>query len=236
MTLTMRKPFLMMSVLLPLAAIVFAQGPRGTVPRTSAENYAAHAGQDGNSIGATLLSSSQIKKQFSTDLNHCCLAVEVAIYPRKDGMLEVSLNDFALREVGKDIAQKPSSADVVAGRLQPRTHPDQPGDRDVIISPRAGIGYESGSIDPVTGQRRGGGIVTSTGVNVSVGGPPPPPQPASTEADRRTMTLELREKGLPEGNTTSPVAGYLYFTLSKKKKARYQLEYMLNGNKVVLPL
>jgi hypothetical protein len=77
--------------------------------------------------------------------------------------------------------------------------------------------------------------VTSAGVGVGVGGQRPP-QPGSTEADRRTMELELSEKGLPEGNTASPVSGYLYFTVPKKKNVKYQLEYMLNGNKVVLPL
>jgi hypothetical protein len=50
------------------------------------------------------------------------------------------------------------------------------------------------------------------------------------------MELELREKGLPEGNTASPVAGYVYFTIPSKKNNKYQFEYLLNGNKVVLPL
>ncbi len=50
------------------------------------------------------------------------------------------------------------------------------------------------------------------------------------------MELELGEKGLPQGNTAAPVAGYLYFSLPKKKNVKYQLEYNLNGNKVVLPL
>ncbi len=51
------------------------------------------------------------------------------------------------------------------------------------------------------------------------------------------MEAELDEKGLPEGAVATPVAGYLYFSLSKKaKNARYELEYMLNGRKVVLRL
>lgn len=219
---------------LMLAATLSAQGPRGTVPRSSAYKYAAQAERDGNSIGATLLKPRQVEKAFSSDVNRCCLAVEVAIFPRKDGMLGVSLNDFALREVGKDIASKPSSPEVVAGKLQRRAQPDQPGDRNVVISPTVGVGYETGGVDPITGQPRRGGIVTSTGVAVGVGGHLPPP--GSTSADRRTMELELREKGLPEGNTASPVSGYIYFSVPDKKHAKYQLEYMLNGAKVVLPL
>jgi hypothetical protein len=223
-------------VLLMLAAAAYSgEGPRGTVPRDSADKYPAHLEQEGTPIGARLVKPSQAKKEFSTDINACCVAVEVAIYPRKDGMIEVSLNDFDLRETGKDIARKPSSAEVVAARLQPLPKSDQPEDRNVTIYPTAGVGYERGGIDPITGQPRPGGVVTSAGVGVGIGGQRPP-EPEAARADRRTMALELREKGLPEGNAVSPVAGYLYFSVPQKKKAKYQLEYMLNGNKVVLPL
>jgi hypothetical protein len=52
------------------------------------------------------------------------------------------------------------------------------------------------------------------------------------------MELELSEKSLPEGTASAPVSGYLYFALpsGKDKKAAHQLEYMLNGSKVVLTL
>lgn len=222
--------------LLLLSMTAFSgEGPRGTVPRTSAERYPAHVQQQGSSIGARLLSKAQAQKEFSTDVDRCCVAVEVAVYPRQDGMIEVSLNDFDLREAGKDIAFKPSSAQVVAGKLQPPPKSDQPGDRDVVISPTTGIGYETGGIDPVTGQPRRGGVVTSAGVGVGIG-KPRVPDPGISQADRRTMELELKEKGLPPGNTMTPVAGYLYFAVPQKKRVKYQLEYMLNGNKVVLPL
>src|SRR5262249_47736505 len=103
------------------------------------------------------------------------------------------------------------------------------------ISPTAGIGYERGGIDPVTGQPRRGGVVTSTGVGVGIGGSPQP-KPGSSEADRRPMEVELREKEPPEGNTSAPGSGYLYFSLQKKKSTKYQLEYVLNGNVVTLGL
>jgi hypothetical protein len=51
------------------------------------------------------------------------------------------------------------------------------------------------------------------------------------------MQKELTEKGLPEGKAAAPVAGYLYFSIPKRKKnAKYQLEYNLNGEKLLLPL
>jgi hypothetical protein len=69
------------------------------------------------------------------------------------------------------------------------------------------------------------------------------PQPGSTDVDRNTMELELGEKGLPEGEASAPVAGYLYFSLPQakdktkdKKATTYQFEYTLYGNKVVLTL
>jgi len=224
----------LLPLVLVFAATLSADSPRGTVPRASAEKYAAHAEQNGSSLGARLLSAKEARKEFATDVDQCCMVVEVALYPQKDGMLEVSLTDFVLRITGQDIGSKPTSAAIIAGKLQKRAEPNY-GGKDVTISPSVGVGYETGGIDPVTGQRRPGGVVTSTGVGVGVGGPQPP-KPGSTDADRRTMELELKEKGLPEGNTASSVAGYIYFSAPPRKNAKYQLEYMLNGSKVVLPL
>ncbi len=220
-----------------IGATAFASdAPRGTVPRAAADKYGAHAEENGFAIGASLLSASEVRKAFGTDVDRCCVVVEVALYPQKDGLVQVTLNDFALRIAGKDIATKPSGADVVAGKLQRPSEPktDRP---DVIITQTSEIGYQTGGIDPVTGQRRPGGVYTGAGAGVGVGiGGSRDSKPASTEPDRRTLELELREKGLPEGNTATPVSGYLYFSLPPKKNAKYQLEYTLNGNKITLAL
>jgi hypothetical protein len=50
--------------------------------------------------------------------------------------------------------------------------------------------------------------------------------------------LELTKKSLPEGKISAPVAGYLYFPLTKKnkKKAARQLELTLAEQKVALTL
>jgi len=50
------------------------------------------------------------------------------------------------------------------------------------------------------------------------------------------METELSEKGLPEGTVSAPVSGYVYFPIARKKNASLQLEYVLNGNKVVVAL
>lgn len=215
---------------------VYADAPKGTVPRAAADSYPAHSSRDGLGIGAVLLTTEQTRKAFASDVDRCCRVVEVAFYPQKDSPVKVSLNDFLLRVSGTDIAAKPSTAEVLAARLQKKAAPPSTG-HDVVLYPTAGVGYESGGIDPVTGQRRGGGVVTSSGVGVGIGGAQPP-GPGSTDRDRRTMELELGEKALPEGSASAPVSGYLYFSLpsGKDKKATHQLEYTLHGEKVVLQL
>ncbi len=89
--------------------------------------------------------------------------------------------------------------------------------------------------DPATGQeRKESGVYTSTGAGVGIG---TRGGPARTERDREMMELELTKKGLPEGTVSRPVAGYLYFPFSEKKKSDvYQLECTLGGVKTVLAL
>jgi len=51
------------------------------------------------------------------------------------------------------------------------------------------------------------------------------------------MEIELDEKGLPEGSASAPVSGYVYFpVVSRKKGTALQIEWVMNGNKVVLNL
>ncbi|HEY6252214.1 MAG TPA: hypothetical protein VI685_19845 [Candidatus Angelobacter sp.] len=219
------------------AVSVYADAPRGTVPRAAADKYPVHAVRDSVSLGAVLLTAEQARKVFASDVDRCCLVVEVAVYPQNGSPIKVSWNDFVLRVSSTDIATKPSSPEVLAAKLQKQSAPPSTSGHDVVVYPSTSVGYESGGYDPVTGQRRPGGVVTSTGVGVGIGGSQPP-TPGSTDRDRRTMELELSEKGLPEGNVSAPVSGYLYFALPEKKdkKATHQLEYTLNGERVVLAL
>jgi hypothetical protein len=204
----------------------------GTVPRSAATQYPAHATNDQVAIGASKLNEQEVRKTFTSNLNRCCIVVELAIFPAKDHPANISLGDFSLRTLNTENAVRPSGAKVVASSLQHKAGSD----RDVTVSPSVGIGYESGTYtDPYTGRRQhASGVYTSTGVGVGVGGPGT--QPGSTEADRTAMETELSEKGLPEGTTSAPVAGYLYFPIAKKKNVKYQLEYVVDGKKVVLPL
>lgn len=219
------------ALLMFFAAGAWAESPKGLPPRSAASRYTAHAARDGLAVGATLLTPEQAKRSFVSDLNRCCVVVEVAAYPEQGKPLDVSAGDFTLRIAGTDVAAKPSSPRLLAALLQ-KTAPTE---REVTIYPQVGIGYESGPrvYDPVTGERRGGGVRTSAGVGVGVGDS----RPASTDRDRDVMELELGEKGVPEGAVSAPVAGYLYFTLpTRRKNATYQLEYSLRGSQLILRL
>jgi hypothetical protein len=224
------KPATVLTLLAILTLPMLAGDGKGIAPRGSASRYSAHAEADGASIGAVLLTPRDVHKTFSTDLTRCCLVVEVALYPGKDRPLDVSPDDFILRLAGTDTAAKPSSPRLLATQLQKKNA------NSAGIDPVAEVhvGYESGT-DPMTGQRVHG---VEYGVGVGVGvGRDPGAAPASTIRDRDVTELELDEKSLPEETARAPVAGYLYFSLSKdNKKAAHQLEYTLNGQKVSLKL
>ena len=222
---------LCVAIILVSVTFLFAEEPKGTEPRLAAIRYPAHAEINGVAIGASLLTRDQVRRSFVSDVNRCCLVVEVAFYPVKDHPLNVSLNDFVLRIKDSDVTTKPSSAKVIAFSLQKKARSD----RDVTVSPSYGVTYQSGrGYDPVTGTAQSSGITQTTGVFVGVGRPGA--NPGSTDKDRGAMEAELGEKGLPERSAT-PFAGYIYFPVSNKKKnATRQLEYTLGQDKVALSL
>lgn len=219
---------------IPLTLLVFSfawAGSKGTAPRSSASEYPAHAQQDGVAVGAKLLVSSEVRKTFVSDLNHCCVVVEVAVFPKTGQSFAVSLDDITLRVAGTDTAARPSSATVVSAALQK----DARQQRDVTVAPAVTVGYETGTgYDPVTGTGRSSGVYTGAGVGVGVG--QRGNQPGASDKDRSVMETELTEKGLPEGDAANPVAGYLYFQIPKGKNAKYELQYKLNGNTVNINL
>ena len=207
-----------------------AAAPKGTLPRSGAERYSVHATRDGVGVGVVLLTPEQARKAFVSDVNRCCVVVEIALYPGKEKALDVSLNDLVLRVKGTETAAKPASAKVVAATLQKKAGSDH----DVTVFPTVGVGVASGGYGPA-GQPGGGGVYQQVGVGVAIGGIGP--QPGSTDKDRAAMEVELAEKGLAEGSATSPVAGFVYFPLgSRKKGTTLQLECNLNGSKVILVL
>ena len=205
-------------------------GPKGTVPRSSATQYPIHAQRDAVSIGAKLLTRQEARKTFVSDVNSCCTVIEIAVYPDKAKPLNLSLNDFVLRARNTESATKPSTAKLIAASIQK----DAKSGRDIAVYPTTSIGYSSGSVyDPATGTRQGSGVYTQTGVGVAIGSPD---GPGVSDKDRGVMETELSEKGLSEGTASGAVSGYIYFPVLLKKKAEYQLEYDVEGSKLILPI
>ena len=229
------------AIALICVASSIAQTRSGVVARSAASDYAAHASQDNIQIGASLLTHKELKQAFATDVNQCCLVVEVAFYPPKDNFVKISLDDFMLREAGMEVGPRPSSAEVLAARLEIRPLPPDREHRAGVNS-SSEIGYEretpvnNGNNNGSTQTNRGGIYQRqSVGVGIPVGGKPQAPA-AAAESNRRAIEAELKEKGLPEVSAWDPVAGYLYFSVPKKKKGGYELVYMAGDKKVVLPL
>ena len=231
-----------LAIALICVASSIAQTRSGVVPRSAATDYAAHASQDNIQIGASLLTHKDLKKVFATDVNQCCLVVEVAFYPPKDNFVKISLDDFMLREAGMEVGQRPSTAEVLAARLEFRpVSPDR--EHRAGVNSSSEIGYErdgtinNGNNNGNTQTNRGGIYQRqSVGVGIPVGGKSPEHGPAAAESNRHAIELELQEKALPEVSAWDPVAGYLYFSVPKKKKGGYELVYVAGDKKVVLPL
>ncbi len=231
-----------LAIALIFVASSLAQTHSGVVPQSAATNYAAHASQDNFQIGASLLTHKDLKKVFATDVNQCCLVVEVAFYPPKNNFVKISLDDFMLREAGMEVGPRPSTPEVLAARLEFRpTPPDR--EHQAGVHSSSEIGYErdtpinNGNNNGTTQTNRGGIYQRqSVGVGIPVGGKSPERGPAAAESNRHAIELELQEKALPEVSAWDPVAGYLYFSVPKKKKSGYELVYMAGDKKVVLPL
>ncbi len=216
-----------------------AQTHSGTVPRSAVTDYAAHASQDSVQIGASLLTHKDLKKVFAANVNECCLVVEVAFYPAKDNFVKISLDDFMLREAGMELGTKSSTPEVLSARLEVQpVAPDRehrPG-----VSSSSDIGYERTTQQNGPDRSTSGGVVqrSSVGVGIPIGGSGGSrlPEGGTAEGNRRAIEAELTEKALPETTAWDPIAGYLYFSVPKKKKGGYELVYMAGDKKVVLPL
>lgn len=219
----------MKSVIVFLAAALVAAGQtRGLRPRASATDYPAYAAQNGVQVAAEPLDPEHARKAFATDLADGYIVVEVGVFPNN---VPVKLRniDFELRLNGHPTPVRPVSAEAIASNLtRPAgrgSGPNAPG--NITVYPSADVGYESGGYG-VDGRRHSGVIVgTGVGVGIGGGGRDVPP-PAASGKNRTTMETELTEKGLPEGQISGPVAGYLYFPIpsTRKKYTVASLEYL----------
>src|SRR5262249_4659962 len=155
------------------------------------------------------------------------LVVEMAFYPAKNNFVKIALENFTLREAGKDVGVNPSTVEALAARLEARPPARDP-EHKVGVSSSSEIGYETGrSRDPCAGNttsRHGVYERQSVGVGIPIGGKQQTPEAAAQES-RHALEAELKEKALPETSAWEPVAGYLYFSVPRKSKDGYELVY-----------
>jgi hypothetical protein len=196
---------------------------RAVRPRADATAYPVYRLQPQLSIGAKLLSSSEIETKFSTPIGKHYLVVEVGAFPADAKPVPLRAQSFTLRIANDDDqAFFPATPEDIAGALTPKNG-GRP--RNVGFFPGVGVGYGRGPWGPST----------NVGVGVGVGGPRPYPR-NTADTNYRTIVQELRDKSLPEGDLTQPVAGYLYFPLNGKRAKNYNLELNQNGQTVSLAL
>lgn len=213
--------------LLLLSSLAFAQNP--PAPRSSAKDYQASAVQSQYSVGARLLSKTQVQNSFATPLAGRYVVVEVGFYPADGKTLDLERSSFTLVTTDGRFSVTPATPEQIAAVLQKRP----PKGPDVGVYPTAHAGYETFPVYDGTGVRRVGGPVAGAGVGVGVGQGTPP---ATKDSDRKTMQTELSDKELQSGEVSSPVAGYLYFPVGGKDKTSYQLEYQGAGATSMLSL
>ena len=204
-----------------LAAAPAQDGP-GALPRPAASAYPAHADHGEVSVGATLLTKSQMRYLLLKDLRNGYVVVEAAVFPTT-GRVVVRRDDFALiADDGAPIGPLDPAAIVAPSRAVISSLPNLHGEVD--------IGISIGNSDPYYG---GGGRTSRQSVSIGAAGPRSSPIPVNDEL----ATQELAGKALPEGATGTSVAGYLYFpTPKRKKKALYTLEHTFQGATVSLEL
>ena len=184
----------------------------GLRPHASSVDYPAHDTVQGFAIGVAVVPADEVKKRLSVDLSRKgYVVIEVALYPESGSALDVSIDDFRLESA------RALTPQMVDARLNGR----KPGPANIGIGGSATVGYESAK--DTTGARRRSGIYG--GAEVGVG--PVPPRQTDNTLDR------LEDQSLPEGRTTQPVAGYLYFP-KPANKGPYELVYYGKTERVKL--
>jgi len=95
------------------------------------------------------------------------------------------------------------------------------------VTTEAGLTYKR-SADPASGTRQTVGAYSGVAVTDRPAAPSPPSAP---------VTDKIQDRALPEGQTRTPVAGYLYFAKYSKvsKTDQVELRYSKDGVSVSLP-
>jgi len=184
--------------------LALAADDSGVPPRPKPSDYPVHENAKADTLAAVIVPADQIRKMFSAEVAKGYLVVEVAVYPADGHSFDVDLLDFALKVGGQVIhAEKPRDVAIPWPEKGATI-----GNRGPAVSTETGVIVARGT-DPVTGRPRTGvGTWEDVGVSNTPRRDDPPPAP---KPDQSALEDKIRAKALPEGRTTKPVAGYLYF-------------------------
>jgi hypothetical protein len=204
----------------------------GIAPKLKPTDYSAMKQAESLTLGATQLSAKEARKTFVSNLSQDYLVVEVGVFPK--GEVEISPGKFVLKEKDSASVVHVSDPQDMAKAINDK---DQQG-RDVAVYPVTSVTYSTGSAnDPY--YRDGNlnnrhGLSTDAGVVVEISSNKKDAK--TSEADRKAMLAELKEKSLPQGKTKEAVAGYLYFPVKARSGVAYELDYQVSGQSVVVQL
>jgi hypothetical protein len=203
-----------------MAAILSAE--TGLRPRADATEYDAYASGAGATIAAAVLTPAQAKRLFGIDLHKLgYTVVELAVFPDRD--VEVAARDFMLRIAADGRTVRAASPAAIGNRTRPNAKTPKIPERVQVYGAQT-VGYGTGPYNR--------GVYTATSVGVGIGDRPAPPPPHSPGID----TVDLEAQVLPDGRTSNPVAGYLYFPVVPKKKGVLEITWYAADGQVRLAM
>jgi len=203
----------------------------GVAPRAKPSDYPAHEKVKTTVLAAALVPPDQAKKMFSSEISKAYIVVEVAVYPGAGQSFDVDRLDFSLNS--SDQVLHASNPRDVANPWQDK-HAGIPS-RGPNVSAETGVEVAHGT-DPVTGRPRTS-VATYEGVAVSnYPRPDDPAPPAPRGNSDQSAAQKVRDMALGQGLTSKPVAGYLYFRYSGKKRDGLTLNYSNDDLSVDLKL
>ena len=194
------------------AVLLLATDHPGVRPRGASKDYPAHETADGITIAAAVVPAGKVQHQLSPAVVSSGYTVlEIAVYPDGGKEVNVSSDDFSITIGSSRDVARAETPQVVASSIDSDKRMDPPRiPAPVQVHGEETIGVTTGGRDPATGRRYPSSVYTESGVAVGVG-EPRYPDPGPGRAPPQSVYDKLQQKALPEGRTTKPVAGYLYF-------------------------
>jgi hypothetical protein len=200
--------------LLLICCVAVAFGQPGTTPKAKADDYESHGRSQDVAIGAEYMIHS-FSGQGETYIANDYLVVEVALYPPKDGKVDVKGNQFTLRINGKKQLLAPETAQMVAAKMQRPEWQMRP-----RLEAEGGLGNTGVILGRPVPSQTPGGQRSPNPIPRS-----PVPDNPNVNSEPRVAAHELAiQSALPEGEYRGPVSGFLYFPYKGRTSAIKSLE------------